>query len=99
MGRQEHGYLMQPLEWWVSSIMKKGVPISEEDAYTTKFSKDKLFIVENQDEADLAQALQYIYGTEVDVIVGNRITMEDILSYLNSFSRVYTSWDPLDSQR
>lgn len=90
---------MQPLEWWVSSSMKKGVKVSEEDAYSAKFYKDKLFIVENEDEKDLAEALQFIYGSTIEVIVGNRITIQDIVSYLDVFSRVYTSWDPLDPQR
>lgn len=90
---------MQPLEWWVSSLWKKGVTVSEEDAYTKQFQNGKLFIVENMDEKDLAEALQFIYGTTIRVEVHSRVTLADISQYLNSFSRVYTSWDPLDSQR
>lgn len=90
---------MQPLEWWSSSILKTGVPVKEEIVFTSKFIRGKLLIVENQDEYDLASALQYIYGSEVEITIGSRITLADIGVTLSSVSRVYTSWDPLDPQR
>lgn len=90
---------MQPLTWWVSGHIKIGVPVIEELVYTAKFSRPKLLIVENDDEFDLACALQCIYGSQVEIIIGSRVTLEDIMNYLDNYARVYTSWDPIDTQR
>ena len=90
---------MQPLEWWVSSMMRTGVPVDEESVFTSKFKNGKLLIVENQDEYDLVSALQYIYGSEVSITIGSRVSLADIGTHVMNVARVYTSWDPLDPQR
>ena len=91
---------MQPLEWWVSSMMRTGVPVEDESTvFTSKFKNGKLLLVENQEEYDLASALQLIYGGEVTISIGSRVTLADIGTAAVNYGRVYTSWDPLDSQR
>lgn len=57
----------------------------------------KILLVENEDEAELMDALQFIYGSELVIAIYERgRTLE---SYLQMFSRVYTSWDPRDRNR
>lgn len=78
---------------------KIGMPMEEEYVFTSKFPNGKILIVENQDEYDLASALQLIYGAEVQINIGSRVSLADIALTLQHVSRVFTTWDPLDSQR
>lgn len=73
--------------------------LNEKYVFTSKFPNGKILLVENQDELDLASALQFIYGAEVRITIGSRITLSEIGLSLQHVSRVFTSWDPLDPQR
>ena len=86
------------LEWWGHTRQAKGMQVVDESCLFNGTKAGTLLLVESQGEYDLADALQFIYGGEVSIVIFNDNT-EDIWPYLDVFSRVYTSWDPFDRNR
>lgn len=85
------------LDWWATSAFKSEAVMDEAKAFTQGDSK--VFLVENQAELDLAEALQYIYGAGVLIKIVSRPNFNDIQTFLPDHLVVYTSWDPLDPNR
>lgn len=86
------------LDWWVCSSIKHGEPVTDE-AMAFMNGRKKIFLVENQEEYALADALQYIYGAEVTILTKPKCSVGEVHEYLRSFDLVYTSWDPFDRNR
>lgn len=57
----------------------------------------KLLLVENREEEELMEAMQFMYGSELNIQIWDR--SKTLERYLQMFSRVYTSWDPRDRNR
>lgn len=57
----------------------------------------KILLVENEAEAELMDALQLIYGSELLIDIKDPDTTLE--RYLQLFSWVFTSWDPRDRNR
>lgn len=57
---------------------------------------DKILLVENEAEAELMDAMQLMYGSELIISV---YTGDSLETYLKHFAWVYTSWDPTDRNR
>lgn len=86
------------LEFWVTSAINNGVPVTDEAMAFTNGRK-KIFLVENQQEYDLVYALQFIYGGEVTIQILPFCTIEEIRVTQRMFHLVYTTWDPFDRNR
>lgn len=86
------------LDWWLSGRQSPAQAVIDEAMAFTN-SRSKIFLVESQEEYDLASALQYIHGREVNIKVVSQVSMADVQDYLDRFPLVYTSWDPLDPNR
>lgn len=79
-------------------IRRRGWPIewvSEAHMFSDP-TESKILLVENEAERELMDALQLIYGAELIIAIYEGDPLEE---YLKHFSRVYTSWDPLDRNR
>ncbi len=90
---------MQALDWHVHTRLRQGLRMDDEARIFTGFRTQTLVLVESQEEYDLVVALQLIYGGEVSAIVIFKDSTEDIWPYFDSFSRVFTTWDPFDRNR
>lgn len=78
-------------------LRRRGWPIEwVAEAHMFSDTASKVLLVENEAEAELMEALQLIYGSELIIVVYDGSPLED---YLKHFSRVYTSWDPRDRNR
>lgn len=91
---------MQALDWHVHTRLRLGLSFKAEDEAKifTGFKTKSIILVESLEEYDLVEALKLIYGgsPEVALFTG---TKDDVLSYLDRFSRVFTTWDPFDRNR
>lgn len=77
-------------------MLSKSKAVEEAEVY--RYGGDILVtvLVESQAEYELATALQYIHGSEINVVIWDRTSIYEILQQT---PRVYMTWDPLDPNR
>lgn len=88
---------MSPIEIWASAnYWSQSVP-KDFDFVFAQTSKNKVLVVESQDEYDYCWAMQLIYGGEIKIII--RDGGLEVRDYLKLFTWVFTTWDPTDRNR
>lgn len=76
--------------------MASSKAVEEEEVYRWGGNQLVTVLVESQAEYELATALQYIHGSEINVVIWDRTSIYEILQQT---PRVYMTWDPTDPNR
>lgn len=79
-------------------VRRRGWPatqVTEESIFQNP--GDKVLLVENQEEEEIMEAMQLMYGAEMPIAIIDPDKSLDY--YLKLFAWVYTSWDPQDRNR
>ncbi len=86
------------IEYFTRAVGTKWEQVTEQQVYDYPTGKHgKVLLVENQEELEIQQAMQFIYGSELEIRIIR--PMVPPLDYLQLFSRVFTTWDPNDPNR
>lgn len=84
------------VDWWVTSSSTGTQEIEESVVFSPSGWKRSIVLVESPEELELVEALQLIYGQEVNVHPMPGTTIQEVLEH---YSVVFTTWDPTDRNR
>ena len=89
------------LDWHGYTLLGGGCPpVDEAKVFSCNGGKmGKVVLVESEDERELVEALQLIYGGEVNIQLCDDTSWTGVMSWRTNFSRVYCTWNPLDPNR
>lgn len=88
------------IDWWGYTKLGRIMPTDLDTVFACDGGKfGKIILVETQDELDLVEAFQLIYGVEVKIALVAEANLVTYYKYRGHYSKVYGTWDPYDPNR
>ena len=84
------------LDWYVTYAYGIAEEVAEDEVFRLGTLPRVLVLVETSSELDLVQALQYMYGKEIQPQLWDRTDITDLRT---QHPRIFTTWDPFDPNR